>query len=162
MVAVAGCTPLTPTTRYGTLTLNGVLMHRGAWNVVNVEDLWLRGPQTRGTDRIIPGVNGVVSYRRRPTATRVSLLTAISGAVNLSGVAAADSVAQLQANIDYLRLNVTDPPGVGDGTILASVVMPNGVTRTADVTVEGFTQGRVFRAIASCSIDLTLPTSVLV
>jgi hypothetical protein len=47
----------------------------------------------------------------------------------------------LEANIDYLRSNVADPTDVGDGTRPATLTMPTGAVRSADIHVLGITAG---------------------
>lgn len=166
MPVVASCAfpPLVPRTNYGALSLNGVLMHRGAWNVVNVEELWIGGQTTRGGDRILPGFGGVLSYPRIQTATSRTLLLLVSGAVDLSGAVSSDAVSQLAANLDYLKVNVTNPQaavdaGSLDGTITADIAMPDASTRSGVVTIESFVRGDVFKAVTACTIDLTIPVN---
>ncbi len=99
----------------GELTIGGVLMHTPAWN----------------------------AYQRRLTVTRHSLPMAIFGEVNQGGVPYANEWAGLEANIAYLKANVVAPTGTGDGTRAASLLMPSGATRTADIHVVDLVRGRL-------------------
>lgn len=126
----------------GELTLNAVGMHRPAWCMLDIVPLWMGGA-VRGSDVLIPGVEGVIAYRRRFTVTQHSLPMLIAGEVDPTGaVVAAGPWVGLQGNIDYLRASVIDPTNVGDGTIPGSIVMPDGTVRTADVHVLGLALGR--------------------
>lgn len=126
----------------GELTIDGVLMHTPAWNVLRVLALWMPGDQ-RGSDRLLPLTPGVIPYQRRLTVTRHSLPMAIHGEVDQAGVPYPNVWAGLEANIDYLKANVVAPTGTGDGTRPASLLMPSGATRTADIHVLDLVPGRV-------------------
>jgi len=129
-----GLTPIQPDTRQGQLTLNGVSMCIGAWCVSNVMCLWEDADQ-RGTDRIIPGVAGVLSYPRRPTETTKSMSIVIAGAVDHTGTPFSDPFVGLETNFAYLTANVTQPVATGAGTVPGVLTMPSGATRSAAVHV---------------------------
>jgi hypothetical protein len=152
----AACTPLNFSTALGALTINAVLMHRGAWDCVDVLELWEAADQ-RGSDRIIPGVAGVIPFLRRPTVTKHSLPMVISGAVNQAGTPNVDPIAGLQANIDYLNANVVTGSVAADGTVAASIVMPSGATRTANIHVLALRLGKRVSWNTLATLDISIP-----
>jgi len=126
----------------------------------------------RGEDRLLPLAAGVIPYLRRRTVTRHSLPMVIQGEVDENGVPYPDVWAGLEANIAQLRASVVDPTGVGDGTRPASLVMPSGATRTADVHVLGLVLGRTQAGTNTltgnegvgmlATLELSIPTGVFV
>lgn len=140
----------------GQFVINGVDMITPAWEVVDLTSLWLT-PRVRGSDRLIPGINGVRPFKRRTTVTEHNLPFVVVGGFDQAGVALADPWAGLQANIDYLRLNVVDPTGVTDGTRVATLTMPSGAVRTADIHVLGMTPGERVKWIAKFTLDISIP-----
>jgi hypothetical protein len=148
---------LTYNSAAGNLTIDGVAMMCPAWIVLNLHELWQPANQ-RGDDRLIPGANGVLALKRRPTVTQRSLNMLISGSVDRTGSANANKLIGLQTNLDYLRANVVDPTGVTDGTRSAVLTMPDGSTRTEPVHVTGLDFGDVredgdwLRAVLTISI----------
>ena len=79
----------------------------------------------------------MIPYRRRLTVTEHTLAMWIIGDTDRTGAPQSDAWDGLQANIEYLRTNVVDPTNTGDGTRAATLLMPNGATRTANVHVTG-------------------------
>jgi hypothetical protein len=128
MIQNYGCT--------GTLTINSIALNGPAWDIPDLTALWIEATQ-RGEDRLIPGAVGVIPYRRRLTVTEHTLGMWIVGDTDRTGAANADAWIGLQANIEYLRANVVDPTNLTDGTRVATLTMPNGSTRTANIHVTG-------------------------
>ena len=154
----------------GTLTIGGVSMNRPAWDLVDVSPLWLTG-DVRGEDRILPGLTGVRSFKRRRTVTSHTLRLLVCGTVDRLGAVNADPLVGLYANLVYLRANVADPTGTGDGTRAAVLTKPGGGTLTGPVTVEGITEGQIAKGtnmagedeyVMRCTLRLTVPAGVLV
>ena len=145
----------------GALEINGVSMHTPAWTVIDTTVLWM-GADVRGQDRILPTTPGVIPYRRRMTVTRHSLPMVIVGYVDDAGVAYPDPMEGLETNIDYLRGWIVDPTNAGDGTLPATLTMPSGAVRTADIHVLGLTLGQVSRARLRATLDISIPTGVFV
>lgn len=141
----------------GDLTIGGIAMNCPAWKVLNLHELWQPADQ-RGTDRLIPGSNGVLPLRRRDTVTQRSLQMIISGTHLQNGNEASTPLVGLQVNIEYLRDNVVAPTGTGDGTRTAVLTMPSGATRTEPVHVTGLEFGELrpdghwLRAVLTLSI----------
>lgn len=125
----------------GQLAIDGVSMHTPAWNVLTVVELWMPGNQ-RGLDRLLPLTPGVQAHQRRLTVTRHSLPMVIVGEVDENGDPNADLWAGLEANVATLHASVVAPTGVGDGTRAATLTMPSGAVRNADIHVEGLAAGR--------------------
>lgn len=148
--------PLNSRTDTGALTINGVDMHTPAWNVLDCTPLWLY-VETRGQNIVLPGTSGTYAYPRRVHEARHSLQMAITGFVDSSGVPNADPWAGLQENIDYLRDNVAEPPTPPTSTVSASLVMPDGSTRTADIQVVAFTIGEHYHVATAAILDIVIP-----
>ncbi len=111
---------------FGSLTIGGMLMHRLAFAVTDVTDLWL-GPDVRGEDLMIPGRPGRIAFPRRADVTERQLPMVIDGRFDVSGNEfAGNEFEGLLQNIEYLRANVVDPTGVGDGTRAISLTRPGG------------------------------------
>jgi hypothetical protein len=144
-------------TAAGDLTIGGIAMNGAGWKVLNLIELWMPADQ-RGRDRLIPGTNGVLAFKRRDTVTRRSLFMLFNGTTSYAGAEATDRYETLQLNIDYFRTNVVAPTGATDGTRSAVLTMPDGTTRTEPVHVEGLELGdyaadaRWARAVLSLSI----------
>lgn len=126
----------------GRLTIDGVSMHTPAWRASNLTPLW-RGIAVRGTDRIIPGIPGVLPYRRRLTVRTHSIPLFICGDHDRDGNLLIDPWVGLEENLDFLHDYVVDPPNAGDGTRAASIVKPSGVVVTADIHVLDLVLGDV-------------------
>lgn len=144
----------------GTLTIDGVSLHRPAFVVVDLTPLWLDGDQ-RGDDVLLPGAVGVIAEPRRVTVTKRTLPLLIDGEWMPDGTAAPDPWIGFQASIDYLRANLTEPTGVGDGTRTATLTMPNGDVRTGPVHVGPLGLGKFLDGRGRASLDLSLPQGML-
>lgn len=145
----------------GVLSIDGVLLNCPAWDIVDLSDLWLGG-DIRGDDRLLPGVGGVIAYPRRFTVTRHSLPMAIDGSVDQLGQENADPWVGLQDHIEYLRANVVDPTGVGDGTRPAVLQMPDGTGRYADVHVLRLIKGDIVEGRLLATLEISIPAGVFV
>jgi hypothetical protein len=143
----------------GELTINGVVMHTPAWTIVDLTPLWM-GATVRGFDRIVPFTPGVTPYRRRMTVTQHALPMVIIGSVDRLGVKYSDEWEGLEANIDYLRAFVVDPTNAGDGTLPATLELPSGTTRTADIHVLRLALGRVQSGKMLATLDISIPEGV--
>lgn len=130
--------PLHVNTRTGKLTISGISMHGPAWNVLDCMPLWL--PQsTRGTNVVIPGAAGTRAYPIRLHEARHSLEMAITGWADRNGVLTNDPWVGLQANIEYLRANIEAPPAAPTATRTATLLMPDGTSRSANIQVVSLT-----------------------
>lgn len=123
--------PSTCSTWSGTLEIGGVSMHTDSWDATDLMDLWGEADQ-RGSDRLIPGAAGVLPRRRRRT---------VSGR-QIPMVFQADTFAALATAVDLFLSTVVAPTNTGDGTRAATLTMPNGDVRTADVHVTGLQLGQ--------------------
>lgn len=138
---------------------DGIDMHTPAWTVVDVTSLWM-GADVRGEDRLLPGVAGVIPYRRRNTVTQHSLPMIIIGSRNRLGVAYSDMWVGLESNINYLRTNVVNPTNVGDGTRSATLRMPSGALRTANIHILRLSLGEIKSGIMRATLDISIPAGV--
>jgi hypothetical protein len=153
----------------GNLTLNGVPMKTRAWTCPDLTPLWMPAA-IRGQDRILPGANGVIAYRRRRTVTQYALDFRVCGISDMNGVIVTGSgtasgngpeeFQQLEYNVDYLRQNLIDPritPNA-DGTVPGVLTMPSGDIRTADVHVLGFTVNARVSHVLQGVLDISIPS----
>jgi len=148
-------------TRYPHLEINGVPLATPAWEASDLNSL-LQGPDQRGSDRLLPGASGVRPYKRRATVSKRSVRLVIFGDYDREGVAYADPFAGLVANIDYLRLNVSDPTGTGDGTRTAILRLSAVSAKTGSVHVEGLELSDDDPPTVRAVLMLSLPTGALV
>lgn len=154
MIANYGCT--------GILTINSIALNCPAWDIADLTPLWIEASQ-RGQDRLLPGVAGVIPYRRRLTVTEHVLEIVIVGDSTSTGTPVADAWDGLQANVEALRAGVVDPTNTGDGTRSATLLMPNGATRTASIHVLGMRVARVEGAdgvfsVLNGALTISIPT----
>lgn len=152
-------------TATGELVIDDISMHGPAWNILDLRDLWMPA-SIRGSDTIIPGAIGVLAHRRRVTVTRHTLPMALTGECDKDGIPApgigdpVDLLKQLQDNIDYLRENVVDPTNVGNGTRAATLTMPDGSERTADIHVEGLTIVSAVQHVLATTLNISIPAGL--
>lgn len=130
---------------YGTLTIDGVALMCPGWTILTLGGFY-GTPAELGTDRVIPGVDGVIPYKRRATVTRHSLPMVVVGQHNRLGVEYPEPYVGMETNLAYLLANVALPTGVGDGTRTAVWTRPSGATITAAVHVLGLAQPVLSRA----------------
>lgn len=144
----------------GTLTIDGFLLNTAAYDLCDLTELWL-GPEQRGTDVLLPGAAGVVPLVRRATVSTYELPMVIDGSVNADGTDyPGDPLAGLEAHLDALRANVTDPTGTGDGTRTAVLTTPSGDTRTAEVHVGRIQLGVQVDGRALATLPISVPAGV--
>lgn len=136
--------PINAPTCEGTLTIGTTLMNRPAWAIVGDDQgegsliqLW---PEfdVRGEDRLLPGANGVIPYRRRLTVTEWELRLMVVGDVDQNGNPTADAALGLMQNLEILRSGVFAPVASATGTRSATLTYPGMTPRTADIHVLGF------------------------
>lgn len=144
--------PLIVATEY--VEVSSVPLATPAWRVVNVSELW-QGPEVRGDDRLVPLVDGVVPYPRRPDVTVRTLRVHIFGDYDHEGNAHTDGRAGLWANIAYLRDNVADPVTSGDGTRPIVVHLPDGDVTTGCLTANGIGAASSPDGLERLYLDLT-------
>jgi hypothetical protein len=138
--------PLQNTSLEGTLTIGSIAMQNtfGAWGICGDETgqgglvhLWTRF-DVRGTDRLLPGVTGVIAYQRRMAPTRHDLRLLVSGDIDgVTGTPYTDPVEGLAENLEYLRANVLAPVVSSTGTRAATLTVPGMANRTANIHVLG-------------------------
>lgn len=164
ITGISGFDYFEPSTAVGELTISGVPMHTYGWNVLDVRDLWTT-VAVRGQDRLVPGVSGLRPKRRRITATTHSLPMVISGLHTAGGTPVTDPVARLaqfQDNLDYLMANVVAEVPTVTGTRPATLTMPSGGTRTANIHVLSITPGTWTPAVLRCTLDISIPAGKFV
>lgn len=126
--------PLVDYACQGSLEIDGVSMNTPAWSVVDISPLWAAF-DTRGQNRLIPGLQGVLAYRKRITERDHGLAIIITGDVDEEGDPHADPVSGLEDNLDTL-MAVLQPDS--NATKAATLYLPSGATKTAEIQVEGF------------------------
>lgn len=142
--------------RYGWIELDGVSMSTPAWCTHDLSALW-GTPDLRGDDRLLPGVVGVIAYRRRATVTRLSLPFLVVGQYDRDGVEYPDPFIGLQTNLAYLMANVLLPTNTGDGTREMVWYLPDGGDVTVDVHVLGYRPGLTLEGVARGTLELSVP-----
>lgn len=125
---------LHPDERLGKLTINGVDMHTPAWNVLDPTVLY-QPTDFVGENLRIPGAHGRRAYPLWIDQGHFLLPMLISGEVDQSGNLYATTYLGAQTNLDYLNANVTTPPAAPTATQAATLLMPDGSTRNANVQV---------------------------
>lgn len=120
----------------GTVAIDGVNMHRLAWELFDLTALFGE-PEQRGQNRMIPGVAGRIPYAPRVDETRLSLPYIVTGHWNSfdDWIAPGSVYTQLQANVAFLLGGVLEPTGVGDGTRDFVWTTPSGAVITAEVHI---------------------------
>ncbi len=118
----------------GTVTVDGILMHRLAWELFDLSAL-LGQPALRGDNRLVPGNPGTIAYPQRLTQSRYSLPLLICGHWNENDdYADPDDIWGQQAdNIAYLMTNVLLPPGIATITRTFEWQAANGDSVTSEV-----------------------------
>lgn len=119
----------------GTIEIDGVPLNTPAWSVTSdMSPLWFAF-DTRGQNRLIPGAQGTIAYRKRINERDHSFGILIIGDVDEMGDPHADPVQGLEDNVDTL-LAVLQPDSAA--TKAALITMPSGATRGAEIQIEGF------------------------
>jgi hypothetical protein len=152
---------LIPTNKAGLLTINGILMHTPGYTMGdNLIDLWVPGV-TRGNNVVLPHLSGTRPYAHRLTETPYSLEINFVGDADSSGVgvAAADRMEQLQANIAEV---VTGLPVPSVGTVSASLELPSGDTITADIQVLQLIPGTRTQDMLYATLEIIVPSGAFV
>jgi hypothetical protein len=132
----------------GVLTIGAVVMNKASWDLPDLRPLWMSAA-TRGRDRTLWGFEGESPRPRRRAGTRHLLPMYISGEVNSSDEPVdcddeAAFMANIQANIDYLLINVVKPVVSATGTRAVSLAMPaGGAARTTDLHVVDLKPGQL-------------------
>ncbi len=152
---------LCPDLSFGTLTISGVEMVNTPCWYTDVRPLW-DSATVRGTDRILPGVTGVISYQRRWTVTKLNLPMVISGFVDRAGSIYNNPFVGLQINQAFLINNVVEPTGTNPGTRTATLTMPDSSTRTGPIHVETLRFGNQAGPLALAVLVISVPGGMLV
>lgn len=139
----------------GLLTINSVVMTGRAWVMRDLMELWVP-TGVRGQNSVVPGRGGSIGRRRRRDEARHSLPMYITGECDHSGTPNADYWVGLEENIAYLESNIVtaDTTSV---TYAASLVMPSGDTRTADIQVEGIKLGDHDQDWVAATLEIVIP-----
>ena len=112
------------TTRDGTLTIAGHVMHRAAFSIVTAAPLWT-DPDMRMARLTIPGRGGRYPLPSLPDETKYPLRFMVDGAFDPAGVAYPDEAEGLRANLAWLRTNITGAVTAGDGQRLIQLSKPD-------------------------------------
>lgn len=131
----------------GVLTIDAIVMNGAPWDLPDLRPIWMSA-LTRGRDRTLWGFDGQAARPRRRTGTPHLLPMYISGEVDPDGVPVdcdtdAEFMANIQANIDYLMINVVNPVVSATGTRAASLTLPDGDVRTTDLHVLNLAPGEL-------------------
>lgn len=113
----------------GLLTINSIVMHNGAWDVLDCTPLWTPGA-VRGKDILVPNQAGRVPVPRRVDETKFSMPMAFSGEVDSTGTPYAEWWRGLYANVAALTTALGIP---ATGSVVAQLLVPDP-TGTFDAT----------------------------
>lgn len=113
------------------LEVNNVPLATPAWLFPNVDELQ-GDPNYRGSDRTVPLLAGDIPYPRRAGSTSYTLEGWIFGDADWEGTPYGSAREGLEANVEYLRTNVSAAIDTGDGTVPA-VLYTATQTLEADV-----------------------------
>ena len=135
------------------LTIGSVIIGTAACHATNMQVLY--NERHRGSDRLIPNVDGLVPYPRRLTAITHQLELVIDGRFTSNGVLNANAMTGLRANIAEIR-TVTTPVTTGDGTRSVTWTYPGG-SATADCHVGPLTLLRHIGPAVIATLELDVP-----
>lgn len=125
--------PIRACTTIGELTINDVSMHiDGAWNILNVQVLWI-GNAVRAGNTIVAYDRGRLALPYRVDEASYQLQMVIDGTYDWLGNPYSDPWIGLETNVEYLWDNVFIPPDAPTATYPATLEMPSGEVRVADV-----------------------------
>jgi hypothetical protein len=119
----------------GILTIGGYPLNTPSWDAPSLSRLWAEA-SIRGENKLLPGAQGRRSYPTRLDQSEHDLAFFIYGNTDLDGTLIDNAWQGLQAHLDALWSNVFAPVTVGRGVRAATLTMPSGVTRVANVQVE--------------------------
>lgn len=131
---------LDPTTRTGKLSIGAassapaahISMHTKAWCVLDCTELCGGFEEYRGENVTIPGAAGKVARKKRRDEKTFVLPMVLSGQHSMTGIENQDVVAGLLTN-QILLTSYLAPPASPNTTRSASLLLPTGVTRLAEV-----------------------------
>lgn len=146
----------------GELFIDGKTCHRKAFCAMGITPLW-GGPDQRGTDLLIPTMSGVLPMPRRSTVTIYAVPLLLDGAWTVADVATTNMMQGLRDTVEWMRANMGDVTGSGDGTRAITLNDPvSAVTYAADahvkLTLGATIGGRFMRA----AFELSVPSGALV
>lgn len=111
----------------GTLTVDGFEMNTPAWDLTNLQTLWIE--YAVRTDSVtLPTAPGQRSYPGRMDQTEYELVLYVTGGADEAGVANSDPWMGLYENLQTLWANAISPVGTGRGTRPAVLTLPDGTT----------------------------------
>jgi len=120
----------------GTLIINSIPLESEAWTVMNsYTPLWTVGKFIESTVEHISGQQGSVMFAPEIDGMTFDLQFVVIGECNGSGLLYSDPWEGLESNIDFLRTAFLDPIPSNNGLQPATLVMPSGAEREANVLV---------------------------
>lgn len=143
------------------LDIDGIpLAIEGAWEWLDLSPLW-QGAEKVGANRRLPR-GRVRSYPRYGSETVRDIEGYIYGFRDVNGVPFSNARVGLEANISFLQEEIeAQPDPIGDGTRPATLHMPSGATRTADVHVIALRLAAFGPSAARAVWELSIPTGAL-
>lgn len=144
------------TTENGTLYVEGEIMHRPAFTVMDVSPLW-QGPDQRGTNLMIPGRPGTIAMPKRAAETMVSLRMLLDGRRTVGGGAKSNYSDGLFDITMWLRALTAPTPTPRNLTLYA----PDGITSIGGTGQLRFTLGDRVGPLQRALLEITLPEGYL-
>lgn len=122
----------------GTLVIEDFPLNTPSWDIPSLVKLWAEA-DVRGENKLLPGAPGMRPYPTRLTESTHELAFFIFGDTALDGTFIANGWEGLQDHLDALWTNVFAPVTTGTGTRTATLTLPSGDVRTAEVQFEPLT-----------------------
>lgn len=132
----------------------------GAWQVESYHEHYVPPPLI-GEDRPIDGVPGRLPLPDEIDEAVVGLPMVVYGFKDSAGVAHADALVGVRANLLYLRTNLWLPPGTADGTRPYEFHRLDGEVEAGDVKVSVGTIGRIGPTAVRYTLRVTIPAALL-
>lgn len=138
----------------GRLTINGINMHRKAFNVLTPIPAWYP-PDLVGDNVRVSGVQGKRAYPLLIDQTDIIMPMMVSGLFLPNDAADPDGhFACLRRNFRYLRENVFGPADGVNATWYATIAYPWGELEEADVQVLDI--GEIYQDVELVKTNITL------
>jgi hypothetical protein len=144
-------------TRTWYLEINSVPLATYAWEIPDLSAL-LDSGAIRGSDDLIPGIDGAVPNRRRRTVWTLTFPLDVMGDVDDDGVAITDPNEGVNEHMAYLNgaLGFAEP--TGDGTVPAVFHRGDLPSWTADVHFLGFKgSSKLGEFLVRTTFDISIP-----
>lgn len=120
----------------GALIINSIPLETEAWTVLNsYHPLWTYNKYVESPPEHISGNPGSIVFAPEVDGATFDLQFVVIGECDSTGELFDDPWVGLESNINMLRANILDPIPTNKGLQPATLVMPSGAERVADILV---------------------------